>query len=147
MAGDALVNDGDVEDPGSDCPVGEQDEDGDGACLASCAQKVCGPNRGCDDSSGLARCVFDLGFQDDDGNGSCWADRSLVTCQDNASCSSEADLAECECDFGYQDPDGDGVCELGCSENACSGHGACNFQDGVVLTLRGVSPRKLSTAT
>lgn len=90
------------------CPDGEQDNDGNGECVAACDADRCGEHGSCDDSSGVAECV----------------------------CDPEYDGDACElCGAGFQDNDGDGLCVAACVADSCNGHGSCDDSSGIVECL------------
>lgn len=141
------------------CPSGEQDLDGDGACLPDCATANLSCQHGaCSDVSGRALCACDSGYagttcsvcaptwQDKDGNGTCkpGCEIAKVSCT-HGFCSDKTGTAQCacsegyagticdRCDTGWQDADGDGICKRACSTAGLQcGQGYCSSETGVV---------------
>jgi len=141
------------------CNTGYQDNDDDEICLKDChnARLDCSIYGHCEDITGEAICVCDVGYagdlcdrcasgyQDNDGNGTCREDCSTADlgclhgqCQDSsgaAQCVCETGYAgdTCgECAPGYQDNDDDDVCEIGCAlwNGDCGLYGTCDDTDG-----------------
>ncbi len=145
------------------CDTGYQDNDGDGECLPDCDTSglECGSHGTCDDSSGAAVCVCDVGytgaacdtcdtgFQDNDGDGTCLPDcaTSGLECGIHETCDDSSGSIECvcvegytgaacdTCDTGYQDKDGDGTCLPDCATSGldCGLHGECDDSGGTVV--------------
>lgn len=101
--------------PPTECPDGEQDNDGNGTCEPSCTTDDCSGNGTCDDSTGTVACSCDQNFSGDD-------------C---ASCAEGYAGSECNaCAAGYQDEDDDGTCLPECDASTCANDGVCSIVGG-----------------
>ncbi|HKU38973.1 MAG TPA: thrombospondin type 3 repeat-containing protein, partial [Polyangiales bacterium] len=116
---DACPDDPRSADAPCPCPIGTQDNDGNGTCAPDCETAglgTCSGNGECDDSSGTAACSCNpgyagpscsacaTGYQDNDADGSCnatCASAGPAGCGAHATCSDASGYAQCTCNAGY----------------------------------------------
>jgi hypothetical protein len=118
-----------------DCAQGYQDHDQDGTCLPTCATAglVCPAHASCQDATGTALCVCDLGYagpecatcaagyQDHDLDGTCLPTCETLgwLCGGHGVCDDSSGAAACQCDPGYQ-PGAPGQCVPAGTGESCA---------------------------